>query len=133
MKKLKLGLVLGLAVVLISAFALPGPASAKYVWRWGTSDPSAYGYRVSAFMSDFLRRGMPDYDVTVYPFVSTTASVKSFLMGELESTYIAEPGFETLYSFVKPFEGIEDKDQANAGAVFMGLYHGNPYIDFTGE
>jgi len=109
MKKLKLGLVLGLAVVLISAFVLPGPASAKYIWRWGTSDPSAYGYRVSAFMSDFLRRGMPDYDVTVYPFVSTTASVKSFLMGELESTYIAEPGFETLYSFVKPFEGIEDK------------------------
>jgi TRAP-type uncharacterized transport system substrate-binding protein len=107
MKKLKLGLVLGLAVVLISAFVLPGPASAKYIWRWGTSDPSAYGYRVSAFMSDFLRRGMPDYDITVYPFVSTTASVKSFLVGELESTYIAEPGFETLYSFVKPFEDFE--------------------------
>ncbi|MFH1083987.1 MAG: hypothetical protein V1751_11420, partial [Pseudomonadota bacterium] len=78
MKKIKLVLVLGLAVVLVSAFVLPGPAAAaeKKMWRWGTSDPSAYGYRVSAFMSDFLRRGMPDYDVTVYPFVSTTASVK---------------------------------------------------------
>ena len=107
MKKLKLGLVLGLALVLVTTFALPGPAAAKYIWRWGTSDPSAYGYRVSAFMSDFLRRGMPDYDVTVYPFVSTTASVKSFLVGELESTYIAEPGFAALYSFVKPFEGFE--------------------------
>ncbi|UCD79785.1 MAG: hypothetical protein JSW26_31120, partial [Desulfobacterales bacterium] len=99
MNKLKLGLVLVLAVVLVSAFALPGPAAAeKTMWRWGTSDPAAYGYRVSAFMSDFLRRGMPDYDVTVYPFVSTTASVKSFLVGELESTYIAEPGFGKLYS-----------------------------------
>ena len=108
MKKLKLGLVLGLAVVLVSTFALPGPAAAeKKMWRWGTSDPAAYGYRVSAFMSDFLRRGMPDYDVTVYPFVSTTASVKSFLVGELESTYIAEPGFGKLYAFQKPFKGFE--------------------------
>jgi len=108
MKKLKLGLVLGLAMVLVSAFVLPGPEAAeKTMWRWGTSDPSAYGYRVSAFMSDFLRRGLPNYDVTVYPFVSTTASVKSFLVGELESTYIAEPGFRALYSFQKPFEGFE--------------------------
>jgi len=108
MNKLKLALILGLAVVLTSSFALPGPAAAeRTMWRWGTSDPAAYGYRVSAFMSDFLRRGMPDYDVTVYPFVSTTASVKSFLIGNLESTYIAEPGFVKLYSFQKPFEGFE--------------------------
>ena len=108
MKKLKLVLVLGLAVVLVSAFALPGPAVAqKKMWRWGTSDPSAYGYRVSAFMSDFLRRGMPDYDVTVYPFASTTANIKNFLVGELESTYSAEPGLRKLYSFTKPFKGFE--------------------------
>ena len=107
MNKLKLGLVLGLTVVLLAAFALPGHAAEKKMWRWGTSDPSAYGYRVSAFMSDFLRRAMPDWDVTVYPYVSTTASVKSFLIGNLESTYIAEPGFRTLYAFVKPFEGFE--------------------------
>ena len=107
MKKLKLGLVLGLAVVLLSVFALPGSADAKYVWRWGTSNPGAYGYRVSAFMSDFLRRGMPDYDVTVYPFVSTTANIKSFLVGELESTYSAEPGLRKLYAFKKPFKGFE--------------------------
>jgi TRAP-type uncharacterized transport system substrate-binding protein len=108
MKKFKLGLVLGLAVVLVSVFALPGPAAAeKTMWRWGCSDPSAYGYRVSAFMSDFLRRGMPDYDVTVYPFVSTTANIKNFLVGKLESTYSAEPGLRALYSFKKPFLGFE--------------------------
>jgi len=108
MKKLKLVLVLGLAVVLVSAFALPGPAEAeKKMWRWGTSNPGAYGYRVSAFMSDFLRRGMPDYDVTVYPFASTTANIKNFLVGELESTYSAEPGLRKLYSFTKPFKGFE--------------------------
>jgi len=109
MKKVKLALVLGLALVLVSTFTLPGPAVAaeKKMWRWGTSNPGAYGYRVSAFMSDFLRRGMPDYDVTVYPYVSTTANIKSFLVGELESTYSAEPGLRALYSFKKPFEGFE--------------------------
>lgn len=108
MKKFKLGLVLGLAVVLVSVFALPGPAAAeKKMWRWGCSNPGAYGYRVSAFMSDFLRRGMPDYDVTVYPYVSTTANIKSFLVGDLESTYSAEPGLRKLYSFKKPFKGFE--------------------------
>ncbi|MBW2252141.1 MAG: ABC transporter substrate-binding protein [Deltaproteobacteria bacterium] len=108
MKKFKLGLVLGLTVVLVSVFALPGPAAAKkQMWRWGCSNPGAYGYRVSAFMSDFLRRGMPDYDVTVYPYVSTTANIKSFLVGELESTYSAEPGLRKLYSFTKPFKGFE--------------------------
>jgi TRAP-type uncharacterized transport system substrate-binding protein len=107
MKKVKLGLVLGLAVVLVSAFALPNPAAAKYIWRWGTSNPGAYGYKVSAFLSDYLRRGMPDYDVTVYPYVSTTANIKSFLVGNLESTYSAEPGLRKLYSFQKPFKGFE--------------------------
>jgi len=108
MKKFKLGLVLGLAVVLLSVFVLPGPAAAeKKMWRWGVSNPGAYGYRVSAFMSDFLRRGLPDYDVTVYPYVSTTANIKSFLVGDLESTYSAEPGLRKLYAFVKPFKGFE--------------------------
>ncbi len=108
MKKFKLGLVLGLIVVLVSVFALSGPAAAKkQMWRWGTSNPGAYGYRVGAFMSDFLRRGMPDYDVTVYPYVSTTANIKSFLVGDLESTYSAEPGLRKLYAFKKPFKGFE--------------------------
>lgn len=108
MKKFRLGLVLGLAVLLVSVSVLPGPAVAeKKIWRWGTSNPGAYGYRVSAFLSDFLRRGMPDYDVTVYPFASTTANIKSFLVGELESTYSAEPGLRKLYSFQRPFKGFE--------------------------
>jgi TRAP-type uncharacterized transport system substrate-binding protein len=50
---------------------------------------------------------MPDYDVTVYPYVSTTANIKSFLVGDLESTYSAEPGLRKLYSFKKPFKGFE--------------------------
>ena len=105
-----MGLVLGLALVLISAFALPGSAVAqKKIWRWGVSDPLAYGYRVSAFMADFLRRGMPDYDVTVYPYVSTVASVKSFCQGELESTYEAEPGLRNLYGFTGPYKDMEPK------------------------
>ena len=110
MKKFKLGLVLGLTVVLVSAFALPDSAVAqKKMWRWGTSDPATFGYRIAGFMTDILRRGMPDYDITIYPYASTTANVKSFLVGDLESTYSAEPGLRKLYSFQKPFKGFESK------------------------
>jgi TRAP-type uncharacterized transport system substrate-binding protein len=108
MKKIKLVLVLGLAVVLVSAFAFPGPAAAKKkMWRWGTANPGSYGYKISAFIADFLRRGMADYDLTIYPYVSTTANIKSFLVGDLESVYSAEPGLRKLYAFKKPFKGFE--------------------------
>jgi len=107
MKKIKLALVFGLIIMLVSAFVLPGPAAAKYVFRWGCANPGSYYYKASAFMSDFLRRGMPDYDLTIYPFVSTTANIKGFLVGNLESVYAAEPGFGKLYAFKKPFKGFE--------------------------
>ena len=108
MKKIKLVLVLAMSLVLLSVFASPSFAAGdKKMWRWGTSSPGAYGYKVSAFLADFLRRGMPEYDVTVYPFSSTTANIKSFLIGDLESTYSAEPGLKKLFAFKKPFKGFE--------------------------
>ncbi|MBN2035004.1 MAG: hypothetical protein JW836_17195 [Deltaproteobacteria bacterium] len=108
MKKLTLGLVLGLIIVLVSVFALPGHVAAqKKMLRWGTADPVSYYYKASAFIADFLRRGMPDYDLTIYPYVSTTANVKSFLVGDLEAVYVAEPGFRDLYSFIKAYKGFE--------------------------
>lgn len=97
------------AAIFIGMFPERAPAVEKKMWRWGVSDPLAYGYRVSAFMADFLRRGMPDYDVTVYPYVSTVASVKSFCQGELESTYEAEPGMRNLYAFTGPYKDMEPK------------------------
>ena len=110
MKKIKLLLVLGMSLVLLSVFASPGfAADDKKMWRWGTSNPGAYGYKVSAFLADFLRRGMPEWDVTVYPFSSTTANIKNFLVGDLESTYSAEPGLRKLYAFIKPFKGMESE------------------------
>jgi hypothetical protein len=109
MKKIKFALVLGLALVLVSAFILPvNPAAAeKKMLRWGTADPSSYYYKASAFIADFLRRGMPDYDLTIYPYVSTTANIKSFLVGNLEAVYVAEPGFRDLYCFKKAYKGFE--------------------------
>ena len=108
MKKFKLALVLGLTVVLVSVFALPGSAVAeKKIWRWGTADPASFGYRIAGFMTNILRKGMPDYDITIYPYASTTPNVKSFLVGELESTYSAEPGLRKVYSFTKPFKDFE--------------------------
>jgi len=107
MKKVKLALVLGLTVVLVAAFALPGAAVEKKMLRWGCANPGSYYYKASAFIADFLRRGVPDYDLTIYPFVSTTANMKGFLAGDLESVYTAEPGFAKLYAFKKPFAGFE--------------------------
>ena len=108
MKKLKLVLLLGMSLVLLSSFALPDFAAAeKKMLRWGTANPVSYYYKASAFIADFIRRGMPDYDLTIYPYSSTSANIKSFLVGDLEGVYAAEPGFRKLYSFKKPFKGFE--------------------------
>ncbi len=107
MKKIKLALILAMSLMLLTVFTSAGFAADQKMWRWGTSSPGAYGYKVSAFLADFLRRGMPEYDVTVYPFSSTTANIKNFLVGKLESTYSAEPGLRKLYAFQKPFKGFE--------------------------
>jgi uncharacterized protein len=108
MKKVKMGLVLGLALVLLWVFTLPGSVLAKKeTLRWGTADPVSYYYKASAFIADFLRRGMPDYDTTIYPYVSTSANIKSFLVGDLEAVYVAEPGFRDLYSFKKAYKDFE--------------------------
>ncbi len=109
MKKVKFGLVLGLALVLMAGFVFPVNATAagKDTLRWGTPDPGSYYYKASAFIADFLRRGLPDYDLTIYPYVSTTANIKSFLVGDLEAVYVAEPGFRDLYAFKKAYKGFE--------------------------
>jgi TRAP-type uncharacterized transport system substrate-binding protein len=108
MKKVKFGLVLVLAVIIVSAFALPDSAVAqKKMWRWGTADPTSFGYRIGGFMTGILQSGMPDYEITIYPHASTTANVKNFLVGNLESVYSAEPGLRSLYSFTKPFNDFE--------------------------
>ncbi|MEM1537703.1 MAG: TAXI family TRAP transporter solute-binding subunit [Candidatus Nezhaarchaeales archaeon] len=85
----------------------PGAPPAKKVWRWGTADPASYGYKVSAFLVDFIRRNLTRYDITVYPFVSTTANIKAYCKGELESVYIADLGFYELYTFTGAFEGFK--------------------------
>ncbi|MEW6377042.1 MAG: immunogenic protein [Thermodesulfobacteriota bacterium] len=112
MRKIRKHTIMGIGIAIVAAIVtgmLPvrAPAAEKQMWRWGTADPGSYGYRVAVFMADFLRRGMPNYDVTVYPYVSTTANIKSFLLGELESVYLAEPGLRDLYSFTKAYKDFE--------------------------
>ena len=108
MKKIKLALVLGLAVLLVSAFTLPDQAEAKKkMWRLGTANPGTYGYKIAGFLSDALRSGLPDYDITVYPFATTSAAIKEFLVGKLETAYAAEPGMRKLYAYQRPFKGFE--------------------------
>ena len=110
MKKTKKVLVFAMCLVLLTAFAMPGNALAKKkVWRLGTANPGSYGYKIAGFLSDFLRKALPDYDVTVYPYASTTPNIKGFLLGDLESAYAAEPGLVKLYAFKKPFIGLESK------------------------
>jgi len=99
-----------MCLMLLSVFVLPGNALAqKKMWRLGTANPGSYGYKIAGFLSDFLRKALPDYDVTVYPYASTTPNIKGFLLGELESCYAAEPGLVKLYAFKKPFIGLESK------------------------
>jgi len=108
MKKFTLGLILVLSVVCLAALALPDNAAAqKKMWRWGTADPASFGYRIGGFMTGILQRALPDYEITIYPHASTTANVKNFLVGNLESVYSAEPGLRSLYAFTKPFNGFE--------------------------
>lgn len=99
-------IIIAVAIVIITLPVL-SHAAEKKMFRWGTADPMSYGYKVSAFMADFLRRGMPDYDITVYPFVSTDANIKSFAKGELESTYAAEPNLRGIYSFSGAYKDFE--------------------------
>jgi len=108
MKQVKSVLIVAICLMLLAAFVMPGDALAKKkMWRMGTANPGAYGYRIASFLADVLRKGLPDYDVTVYPFATTTANIKSFLVGELETAYSAEPGLRKLYAFQKPFKGFE--------------------------
>jgi len=112
MRKIGKGAIIGIGIALVAAIAIgmlpiKAHAAEKKMFRWGTADPVSYYYKASAFIADFLRRGMPDYDLTIYPYVSTTANVKSFLVGELEAVYVAEPGFRDLYSFTKAYKGFE--------------------------
>ena len=100
MKKVKLALVLGLAVVLVSAFALPGPAAAKYVFRWGCANPGSYYYKASAFMADFLRRGMPDYDLTICPHSMESQNPKQ--RGIKTNKSSPKMTFSWIYSILHP-------------------------------
>ena len=106
-KLIPIAIVIIVIVVVLGIYAVLAPPPAVKIWRWGTADPGSYGYKVSAFMADFLRRDMPDWDITVYPYATTTANIKDFTLGNLESTYAADVLLTQLYEFTGPWEGFK--------------------------
>lgn len=70
-------------------------------WRWGTIDPASYGYKVSALFVDAIKDDMKklrNIDFAIIPYSTTTANIKGFCKGEVDSTYIGGPGFKELYT-----------------------------------
>lgn len=101
-----IAVVIGISAVLIAAppVAPPPELAPSKTWRFGTIDPGSTGYKVAALLADYLRRGLPDYSLTVYPHVSTTANIKAFCEGQIESVYIADLGFNEVYERTGAFK-----------------------------
>lgn len=78
--------------------------------RWNTAEVGSYGYSVASMMSDYLNRELGNkldgnYVVTVHPFTSTTAAMKSTMDGEGEISYTADVGMTELYARAGAYEG----------------------------
>lgn len=78
-------------------------------WRWGTADPGSYGYRVISGVINNIKDDVPGYEFSINPYSSTTAAIKGFCKGEVESTYLADLGARKLYDFTGPFEGFKSE------------------------
>jgi TRAP-type uncharacterized transport system substrate-binding protein len=67
--------------------------------RWMTSSTDSYGYQVAASMTKIVEEALgKEYTVTVHPFPSTTAAMKSAMNGEGEIGYTADVGMTQLYA-----------------------------------
>lgn len=67
--------------------------------RWATSSTGSYGYRVAAQMVNVLEAALGgQYTVTVNPYPSTTAAMKSTMDGDAEIGYTADVGMDEVYT-----------------------------------
>lgn len=93
----------------------PAPARAGRISiRWNTADVGSYGYSVASMMVDVLNRELPDklegnYVVTIHPFPSTGAAMKSTMDGEGEIAYTADVGMREIWDRTGPYANWNPK------------------------
>jgi hypothetical protein len=90
-----------LTVVLVSAFALPDSAVAqKKTWRWGTADPSSFGYRVTLPTADkMLDIASPLQAVNPTPeqIEKLSAAGMSVVEIDIKKAFTRDVGVDKLY------------------------------------
>jgi TRAP transporter TAXI family solute receptor len=91
---------LALAGTLTITLTIPtAEAQERKSVRWMTSSTDSYGYQVAASMTKIVEEALgKDYTVTVHPFPSTTAAMKSAMNGDGEIGYTADVGMTQLYA-----------------------------------
>jgi hypothetical protein len=90
------------AAFIVTAFVLaainPAFAAERKSIRWAVSSTGSYGYKVAASVARMIEDALGgEYTVTVNPYPSTTAAMKSTMNGEGEISYSADVGMTPLY------------------------------------
>ncbi len=112
-KELLAVLIAAVIVVLIAGCVGPekttGGEETKKTLSWATADPGSYGYRVISGLVDVIKVKVPEYEIAIKPYSSTTAAIKGFCKGESDFVYSADLVFPKLYGFTGPFEGFQSE------------------------
>lgn len=88
-----------IAAIIGAASAAPTQAQERKSIRWASANVDSYGYKVAASMVKILEGALgADYTVTVQPYPSTVAAMKSAMDGNAEIGYTADVGMTQLYA-----------------------------------
>jgi len=94
--------------------------------RWATSSTGSYGYKVAASMVKILEDALGgQYTVTVNPYPSTTAAMKSTMDGGGEIGYTADVGMVPLYAGEGSF-----KDYKPGKSLLVHTWYAYPMESF---
>jgi len=99
--------VAALAALFVLSTINPASAAERKSIRWATSSTGSYGYKVAAQMTKVLEDALGgEYTVTVNPYPSTTAAMKSTMNGDGEIGYTADVGMTEVYEGTGSFKGF---------------------------
>lgn len=138
--------VAALAVIFTVTAIDPAACAERKSIRWATSSTGSYGYKVAAQMVKVLEDALGgEYTVTVNPYPSTTAAMKSTMNGEGEIAYTADVGMTEVYEGTGAFKDFKPaKDRlihtwyAYPMESFMAVYapkagQFKSWADFSGK
>lgn len=100
--------VAALAALFTLSASEPAFSAERKSIRWATSSTGSYGYKVAAQMVKVLEEALGgEYTVTVNPYPSTTAAMKSTMNGEGEISYTADVGMTEVYEGTGAFKDFK--------------------------